>query len=443
MVISDPVFERFFAICPDMLALADFDGRFKLLNPSWEKNLGFTPAELKEMSLFDVVHIDDRAELSRAIEGLARGRQGVSLELRCRCKDGSCRALEVSASTSPRDHSLYLIARELKPAREAGHKSLQQRKYETVGRLSLGLAHDFNNIITTILGYCDFLGRSLRLQGQEQKDFEEIRGSAKRAADLIRRLLAYSRKDAQPPAAARLNDVASDLERLLRRLLREDIELACELDPELPPVVIDLGQIEQTVIDLVVSAAESMPKGGRILLKTARSNEAGGFGPACASMTVAGGRDAVTLHFPFAERAQTAATAPPPRGTEMILIVEDEASVREVMRRALTHWGYKVMLAQSAEEGLTVLGSTEGKDIRLMITDLVMPGMDGIELVRRVRETNPNIPVIFMSGYTDQTEAVKELTRLKVTILQKPFLPDGLAQRVREALGPPEPAAGG
>lgn len=436
MVTSDSVFERFFLICGDMLALAGFDGQFKLVNPAWKTHLGYSPEELKAVTLFDIVHSDDRDALSRAVEGLTRGRESAPFELRCRAKDGLCRRLLFSAGTSPHDHSLYLIARDVTSG--GTHDGLQEKRMQNVGRLASGLAHDFNNIITAMLGYVGFLNRSLKLDGQQQSDFEEIRKAARRAAELTRRLFAYSRRQPVPPAPAQLNDLAADMEKLLRRLLRENIELRCDLDPDLPPVKIDLGQVEQTIMDLVVNTAEALPLGGTITLKTSKSADRGRWGGSGAALTVDGAGDSVTLHFPFAEpphhAAQSQPEADPSRGAEMILIVEDEDSVREVMRRSLTQFGYEVVLASCAEDGLNVLKSESGKAVRLMITDLVMPGMGGVELVKRVRQNYPHIQVLFMSGYTDRTESIGELSQLKVTVLQKPFVPEGLAQSVKEAL---------
>jgi signal transduction histidine kinase/DNA-binding LacI/PurR family transcriptional regulator len=396
-----------------------------------------------------------------------------------------------------------IIERERAEAKQARLEAQlrQGQKMEAVGRLAGGIAHDFNNMLVVINGYSELLLGRVDADDPVRQDLEQIRQAGERAADLTRRLLAFSRQQVLQPSVLNLNDVISNVEAMLEPLIGEDVELTTILAPSLSPVRADAGQIEQLLLNLAVNARDAMPEGGRLTIETAnvyldqdyvrehigveagphvllRVSDTGigmdadtqarlfepffttkpaGRGTGLGLATVfgivqqTGGHIAVysapargaTFEIYLPQSAQrtgeTTETALAPsslRGSETILLVEDEPAVRRASRRFLEEHGYNVLEAVDGGDALRLCERHEGP-LHLVITDVVMPGMSGRELGERVARIRPETPVLYVSGYVDTALVRAGLPETAVPLLQKPFSAESLARKVRELLDPP------
>jgi PAS domain S-box-containing protein len=368
------------------------------------------------------------------------------------------------------------------------------QKMEAVGRLAGGIAHDFNNLLTAILGYADLLLEELPADHPMRRDLEGIQKAGRSAASLTKELLAFSRKQVLQPVVLDMNQVVSTTEILMRRLLGEDVELVLQLETHPEPVRADRSQLEQVLLNLVVNARDAMPEGGRLTISTSNfvlGASAGGRNlPAAVGayvvLTVSdtghGMTEEVRSHIfepffttkelgkgtglglatvygivqqsgghiwvesepgkgasfhvclPIVEEApadaSTADADPGRHGSETILLVEDNDSVRNLARDALTRYGYAVIEARHGAEALSI-ASGQLDRISLVLTDVVMPVMGGRELASRLTALRPDLKIIFTSGYT--TEAITSQSGASA-FLQKPFSPTLLGQTVRDVL---------
>ncbi len=373
---------------------------------------------------------------------------------------------------------------------------IQAQKMEGIGRLAGGVAHDFNNLLTAILGYADLMESQLEDEGL-RSELREIRLAGERAAALTRQLLAFSRRQVLQPRTLDLNAVVSDVEKMLARVIGEDVTLVTRLDPSLGSVKADPGQLEQVIMNLAVNARDAMPEGGTLTFETANAlldadfiavhpgslpgahvvlivtdtgtgmtdevrshafepffttkvkGKGTGLGLATAYGIVkqsggyitvdsaAGHGTTFRIYLPrvegTADSARTASSSLLPTGTETILLVEDEPGVRRLSRTILEAQGYAVLEAASGDEALEVAQSHPG-EIHLVATDVIMPGISGRVLWDRLRGLRPNSRVLFMSGYTDDAIARHGVLEPGIAFLQKPFTPLSLAQKVREVL---------
>jgi nitrogen-specific signal transduction histidine kinase/CheY-like chemotaxis protein len=365
----------------------------------------------------------------------------------------------------------------------------QAQKMEAIGRLAGGIAHDFNNLLTAIDGYSSFLLSATSPDDPRHADALQIHKAAERAADLTRQLLAFSRKQTVSPEIVDVNEMIRETDVLLRRLLGEQIDLELELDGSLAPILADRSHLQQIVLNLAVNARDAMQEGGRLLLRTANvlssaaphrssvllevadtghgmdaatrgrifepfftTKEIGkgtGLGLATVHGIVeqSGGRIEVEsevgrgtvfrISFPTAAGTPRPADPPDPPaphgGSESILLVEDEATVRELASRILRGAGYRVLAAANADEALT-LSERAGSVVDLLLTDVVMPGMSGRELAEELARRRSFRAVIFMSGYTVDPLIVGVRASTEAGFLAKPFTPDDLLRIVREAL---------
>ncbi len=373
----------------------------------------------------------------------------------------------------------------------------QAQKMEAVGRLAGGVAHDFNNLLTAIVGYSELLHRQVAHNDQLRSDVEEIQRAADRASDLTRQLLAFGRKQVLKPTVIDLNLSVAGIQRMLQRLIGEHVELQTISARGLGHVKGDPGQIDQVIINLAVNARDAMANGGKLTIETrnvdlderqARKlgsatagryvvlsvNDTGvgiepdtmghlfepffttkdvGKGTGLGLATVysivkqSGGYISVasepehgttfTIYFPCVEDAvesSEARNAPEPRkGSETVLLVEDEHAVRGLATQVLQQLGYRVLDAESGEAALR-LSRSHHEPIHLLVSDVVMPGISGLDLVGRLLRERPDLKVLFMSGYSDHMLAEHNSTVPHGAFLQKPFTPTRLAQVVREVL---------
>ena len=357
---------------------------------------------------------------------------------------------------------------------------LQAKKLESIGRLAGGVAHDFNNLLTVINGYSELLVRRTSEFDPAYPQLKEIRRAGDRAAELTMQLLAFSRKQVLQPKPLNFNDVVRDSDRMLRRVIGEDIELICMLDPALRPVEADPGQLHQVIVNLAVNARDAMPVGGKLIIETANdgsevclmvrdtghgmdertlehvfepffTTKGVGKGTGLGLATVYGivrqsaGKILVesqvgqgttfTVRLPAAEHAALAESPAEPAsmGSGTVLLVEDEEGVRQLAATILEHHGYRVLAAPGGQEAIDLF-ERHAKGIDLLLCDVVMPRMRGPELATHLRARQPEIKVLFMSGYTDPSIA-NHAVAAGLRFLQKPFAADALVRAVNETLG--------
>jgi CheY-like chemotaxis protein len=372
---------------------------------------------------------------------------------------------------------------------------------EAVGRLAGGIAHDFNNLVTAILGYADLALRRVAAHDPLRRNVEEITRAAERAAALTQQLLAFSRKQVLQPRVLDVRAVLEGAQGLLRRLISEDIELAIRAEPGVGRVRVDPVQLEQVLLNLAINARDAMPQGGRLLLEAqdqdlddayAREHLGGqagrfvmlavsdtghgmnretqarifepffttkelGKGTGLGLSTVYGivkqsggyiwvysepGRGSTfKVYLPRVTETAEAAAEPeapglPARGSETVLLVEDEDAVRQLVQELLESVGYEVLTAARPVEALRLAADYAGP-LHLLVTDVVMPQMDGPELAQRLRTLRPDVRVLYVSGYSPGIVADRGVLEHGGTFLQKPFSAEALETKVRETLDAP------
>ncbi|MEO7042551.1 MAG: ATP-binding protein [Gemmatimonadaceae bacterium] len=384
------------------------------------------------------------------------------------------------------------VLRDVTRQRQFEEEFRQAQKMEAVGRLAGGIAHDFNNLLTVIGASSDFLLHDLRGQSTSlSADVKEIKAATNRAATLTRQLLAFSRRQLVQPQMLDLNSVVREMETMLRRLIGEDTVLTTEYTDDIGMINLDRGQLEQVVVNLVVNARDAMPGGGTIRLctgiETGQSDDLStesvtlavadsgvgldeqtrarifepffttkeqGKGTGLGLSTVYGivkasGGDIIVeseigvgteFRLTFPRHAEL--TAAPPveaiepdaaRGYETVLVVEDEEPLRRLTRRILESRGYTVLDAPNGAEAIRLLAATTSH-VHMVLTDVVMPGMSGRELVERILPVYPWLRVLFMSGYTEDMMLQHRVSELGITLLEKPFTGDQLGLAVRSTL---------
>ena len=417
-----------------------------------------------------------------------------------------------------KDGSLYTEQMNITPVRDEGgrvthfiatkqdvteHKTLEEHvrqsaKMEAIGRLAGGVAHDFNNLLTIINGYSELLLEQVGADAQASNYLNEVKNAGVRAASLTRQLLAFSRRQVLAPQVLDLNAVVSNLEKMLRRLIGEDIKLRTVLDPLLWRVKADPGQIEQVIMNLAVNARDAMPAGGNLTIETGNveldeayarnhatvkpgphvmlavsdtgvgmtpetkahifepffTTKEEGKGTGLGLATVYGivkqsggsiwvyselGQGTVfKVYLPMVSEGLAADTVneegDAASGTETILLVEDQEGVRSLIRLALESVGYKVLDTEDPEIALATCASHSGP-IHLLLTDVVMPGLSGPLVAEKVIALRPDIKVVYMSGYTDDAVVHHGVLGHDAPFIQKPFSPAALRKKIREVLG--------
>ncbi len=460
---------------------------------------GYSEAQFLALTIRDIRPPEEQGRLEQELT--RRTDEGaVRAGVRHRAKDG--RVFEVDLVARPLEfagrRARLVLARDVTAQRHLEDQLRQSQKMEAVGQLAGGIAHDFNNLLTAILGSTQLLLQATPPGDVRREDVEEIRNAGLRAAELTRQLLAFSRRQVLAPKVLELNAVVANMDRMLRRLIGEDVDLATALHAEAGAVNADPGQLEQVLLNLVVNARDAMPGGGRVLIETTcvllrdelveRRHRLPPGDYVCLAVTDSGmGMDEATqahLFEPFfttkevgkgtglglatvygivkqsggyiwvysePQRGTTVkvylprvpGSAEPPLpapeppalrgGHETILLVEDAAPVRTLARRALEARGYTVLDAADGPSAIELSRRHSGV-IDALVTDVVMPGMSGRELAERLAPTRPEMKVLYTSGYTDDAMVRQGVLSAGVAFLQKPFVPDTLARKVRDVL---------
>jgi PAS domain S-box-containing protein len=482
----------------------NLEGQFLDVNPALVSMLGYSsPGEVLVLNPRNDVFVE-AAELERLMREWRSSARLEHLEVRWKHKDGKVITVRLSGRVvkDPNEAGdvLEIIAEDVTEQRVLENQFRQAQKMEAVGRLAGGVAHDFNNLLLVIGGYTEVLMESTGKTSPLYPKIEAIHQATERAASLTRQLLAFSRKQLLELKVVDLNKIVADMERLLRPLIGERIELQTRPATDLGHTRADAGQMEQVIMNLVVNAKDAMPDGGKISIQTANVNlgkselrrehsyiqpgayvmlsvsdnglgmdkdtqahifepffttKEKGKGTGLGLSTVygiikqSGGyvlvqsepRQGTTfrIYLPRVEEAaepagQVRISQPQHGGSETVLLVEDEESVRQLVRETLEARGYKVLEAQDGEHALHLV-SEHSSEIHMLITDVVMPGMSGRELSARLCASHPHTKVLYLSGYTEDAIVHEGVLEPGTAFLQKPFTLQMLSRKVREVLG--------
>ena len=484
------------------IVITDVLGSIVWVNPAFTTLTGYRADEAVGRNPRDLVRsgVHDAAFYKNVWDTILAGDVWRG-EMTNRRKDGS-RYIEEQTITplkNPGGRITHFISikRDLTDQKQLQEQFLQAQKMDAIGQLASGVAHDFNNVVTAILGYSEFLLQGLQ-SNEQRADAEEIVKAGNRAAVLIKQLLAFSRKQVLQTAIVDVNAIVAGVSQLIRPLIGEHIEMSTVAAPDLPVVRVDAGQIGQVLMNLAVNARDAMPDGGRLTIETADvelddtvavlrgparpgryvrvtvadtgtgmtddvrrqaldpffTTKEIGKGTGLGLSTVYGivnqsdgylwidselGRGSTfTMYLPVtkAEPADLAAVAPgrkPAGGTETVLLVEDERAIRLLARTILERAGYRVVTAANSAEAELAFDEHLAP-IDILLTDVVMPGGTGVDLYRRLAAKRPGLRAVFMSGYTESATAEQVRLVSKAIFLAKPFTVDGLVRSLREAL---------
>jgi PAS domain S-box-containing protein len=472
---------------------------FLAVNGAAVAHYGYSQEEFLTMTIAEIRPTGDLPGLREAVRDLS-SEDTDKLVRKHRKRDGTVIDVEITSRelfVSGRRARLVL-ATDITERKNLEDQFRQAQKMEAVGRLAGGVAHDFNNMLTAIIGYSELLLRQIGDEKLRSK-IEEILSAGHRAAALTRQLLAFSRRQVLQPMVLDLNEVVANIEKMLVRLIGEDLDLVTIARPGLGRIKADPGQIEQILMNLVVNARDAMPDGGKLTVETANveieeaytlthPDVKPGHYVLLAISDTGHGMDAITqsqifepffttkeqskgtglglstvygivkqsgghiwlysepghgatfkIYFPRVDEVAgsidvQSEPAGSLEGSETILLVEDDEAVRKLSCLALESRGYDVLAAETGEQALEFLSIIGPNYIDLVVTDVVMPGMSGAQMIAKLSEVYPDVRVLYVSGYTEDATIHHGVLDQGVEFLQKPFTPDGLARRVRQLL---------
>jgi len=488
---SEARYRRLVENINDAIVVSDSHGRLTFANSRFREWFGLQSTDITQVDLERVAAPEFRASLRELLGSHLRGEAASDhCEFEGLRPDGSriwIDALMTDIEEDGRIVGTQWALRDITARKQMEAQYLQAQKMESVGRLAGGVAHDFNNLLQVINGYTDLLLRGQPAGAPGRRSMEAIRLAGERAAELTRKLLSFSRKEQVKPAILDLNAAATEAAMMSAGVIGEDVEVITRLGPDLKPVFADPGQIQQILMNLVLNARDAMPRGGRIVIET-KNVEADdrvylgvtdtglgmtdevkrhlfepffttkdyGKGTGLGLATVyaiverSSGMIEVTsklgegttfhIFFPAAGtdllRQNSSKKKPVRNGTgrETVLLVEDEDSVRKYLRVVLEDSGYRVIEGRGGAEALE-LATHFGGPIHLLLTDIVMPQMNGRELADQLRLLKPQIKVLFISGYDREIMYARGIDAPDLAFLQKPFSPEELIAKVRESLG--------
>jgi len=508
---SEEHFRSLIENASDMILVVNSRGLVLYGSPSIERELGYNVSMLPRIKFFDLIHPDDWP-VTRKIFKLGENKPNHSelLKIRIRHQLGEWLTLECAIKNVPDESGQDRfvinsrdITQRIKAENALRHSEellRHSQKMEAVGRLAGGISHDFNNLLTAILGYGDLLLNQIPAENEWRKEVEEIHNAAEKAHALTRQLLAFSRRQVMEPKQLDLNLVVSEMERLLKRLISENIELKTKIDQKPCSVKVDRGQIEQVIINMALNARDAMSEGGQlcittenvvlksaltagletipagayVLLKIADSGhgicddvkphifepfyttkEVGkgtGLGLSMVYGTIeqSGGHilfesevgkgTEFIIYLPRVDQktaiSHVSSSPIVTSGTETILLIEDDQIVRELSLRILHDQGYKVIAKENGEQGLEYF-KLHADSIHMVLTDIIMPLMSGLMFARAARMIKPDIKILFMSGYSEDHQPELHETGEGRNYIEKPFTVAILCSRIREILDSP------
>jgi PAS domain S-box-containing protein len=496
---AEEIFRTAFNANPEPITIATIsEGRYIDVNESFLRVTGHRREEVIGRTSLELEFWKSPEDRARLIEMLWEQNSVRDLEITYRTKSGEERIALDSADVIEiaGQECVIAILRDITEKKFLEKQLRQTQKMEAVGQLSGGIAHDFNNLLGVIIGYSEILEQRLPQNDPLRKECGQIKKAGQSAASLTRQLLAFSRQQVLEPKVLDLNAIVLQVEKMLRRLIGEDVDLRATLGPELGCIKADQNQIEQVIMNLAVNARDAMPQGGKLLIETANvdlDEDYARLHPpqmpgAYVQLTVADtgeGMDAETqshifepffttkgpgkgtglglstvygivrqsgghiwvyselgqgtsfkIYLPRIGKAAHVENPPPglalsSRGTGTILLVEDEDALRELTRSLLEGDGYTVLEAERPDKAIEIARRHSGP-IHLMLTDMVMPGMNGLVLAVNLAPVRPDMKVVYMSGYTGFTHP--GLAEFGVTLLSKPFTRDALLRKLHEVL---------
>jgi PAS domain S-box-containing protein len=508
--VKEAQLEAVFQAMKDGVAVFDMSGRAVLVNEAEARINGFKNAAEMKKSMAYFAEVYEISDLQRRpipleqwpVSRVLRGESVVDWELRGRRRDTGQEWFFSFSGEPVRDASgtqvlAVVITRDITGQRRTEEQFRQAQKLESIGRLAGGVAHDFNNLLVGILGYAEFLGEGIRAGHPSLEDLAEIRKAGERARDLTRQLLAVARRQVGEPRPIDPNEVLNESERLLRRVVGEDVNMRLRLEPGVGTVFADPSQLQQVVMNLAVNARDAMPRGGSLTIETSSVllderysaghvevepgpyvmiavSDSGegmtpetqahlfepffttkplGHGTGLGLATVhgivkqAGGHIWVyselgkgttfKIYLPLRPqelaRARSQAPRPIRGGHECVLVVEDDASARTLALRALQGAGYEVLAAANGREALEVAAAAP-RPPHLVLTDVVMPEMSGKQVADALSRQRPALRVLYVSGYTQDTVVHHGVLDSVIDFLPKPYTPSALLARVRQVL---------
>jgi len=509
-LLTDNTLDVIWSMSPEMV--------FTYVNPAIESVSGEPPSRWIGTGLREHVLEEEYGRIIRIVaEEVGRGTEGNGVVFETSVLNDRKEAVPVEIhgrvlfDERGNPFTIQGVARDIRDRKRAeadrdrmAEQLRQSQKMEGIGRLAGGIAHDFNNLMTVVMGYCEMARGKLEGHAEALRDIDEVAKAGKRATDLTRQLLAFSRKQILNPQVLDLNQTAANLEKMLQRILREDIELVFRAHPDIRKVKADRSQIEQVIMNLTVNARDSMPAGGKLTIETSNVDfdeedanrhpmaEPGSYVMLAVSDSGVGMDEKTLKHIfePFfttkkgtkgtglglstvygiveqsgghievhsepdkgttfeiylpATRDEKTAERPgprprkPSRGSETLLVVEDDAAVRAVVIAMLEGSGYTILEARNGAEAREISGK-EGRVIHLLLSDVVMPGMSGHELARQIEKRHPGIKVLFMSGYTDDAIQQRGVSDPDTAFIGKPFTQAELTRKIRNVLDGTEEA---
>jgi len=505
--------ERFRALIEnsrDLVAILDPDGTIVYESPAVRRVLGYGGPEREGAHAFEdsIMHPEDRDEARRVVEEVT-AEEGATRRVRFRVRDADGEYRTVEGTLTNLCHvdavgGVVMNGRDVTEREKLEERLFRTQRLEAVGRLAGGIAHDFNNIMTSIQGFTAAVLDEIPADDAHREDLAEVLRQARRASDLTGQLLAFSRRQMLVPRVLDVRTTIEQMERMLGRLIGEDIRLSVRTPAEALHVRVDPAQLEQVVVNLVVNARDAMPDGGELFIEAgaveldaeraaARELDAGpyvrlvvedtgrgmtdetlehafepffttkpsGKGTGLGLATVfgvvkqsggdvravsepgEGARFTILLPREYVDESEVAvaeadaevvgpAPLPRARSGESVLVAEDDDAVRDLIERILRGQGYSVRVAEDGEAALELVD--HGAEPDLLLTDMVMPGIGGGELARRIHEERPGMPVVFMTGYTEDEILRRGISDEEERFVSKPFTREGLLNAVRSAL---------
>ncbi len=485
----------------DMVVKVDPVGRFLFVSPSYCRLFGKNESELIGREFMSLVHEEDRSGTARAMEDLFRPPYTAYLEQRAMTATGWRWLAWADTAVLDDDgevEAIIGIGRDITERKALEEQLRQSHKMQAVGQLAGGVAHDFNNILQTILGHLDFALAQSGEGSELQQELNEVQKSAEKAGSLTRQLLAFSRQQVLEPADLKLDSVVERMMNILRRVISENITVQCHLAPDARTIHADPRQVEQVLLNLCVNARDALPEGGRITITTRNEDlderfcaghpwlRPGGYavleveddgvgmdhetreqifepffttkglgsGTGLGLATVytiveqhkgmivvdsaIGAGTTIRVFWPTVDRDPRANDVAgvremPPRGSETILLAEDDLGVCNLAERILTSGGYTVLTAHDGEEAVRLFEAHED-EIDLVLVDVIMPGLDGAQVRDRVHARKPGLKVLFSTGYSGTEVGNRVGSGGQIEMLAKPYRADTLLKRVRKIL---------